>query len=55
MGGDYEERDQEDVIPGSNDKPSPVSQPGYPGAPDNLTHIPAQGGEVAVVLEPQKP
>jgi hypothetical protein len=52
MGGECDDTEQdEDLIPGDNDKPSPKSQPGHPNAPDNLTRIPSQGGDVPIVPE----
>jgi hypothetical protein len=47
-----------DLIPGDNSLPEPASTvPTVPNpdAPDNLTHIPAEGGDVPIVLEPEKP
>lgn len=48
----------EDLIPGDNDKqgpPSDVPATPNPNAPDNLTRIPNQGGDIPIVSEPQKP
>lgn len=60
MGGEGDEDygQDEDIIPGDNDKeeaPSDVPNPVIKDAPANLNHIPAQGGDIPIVAEPQKP
>lgn len=47
-----------DLIPGDNSLPlcpSDVPIPMIKDAPENLNHIPAQGGEIPIVVEPLKP
>ncbi len=62
IGGDddaFPEPEQEDVIPGDNDKLGPPQKPTptgiiNPDAPDNLTRIPADpNGNVPIVAEPK--
>lgn len=53
-GGDESDCEDEDIIPGDNDSEVPATPPSQPGTAENLTKIPAQGGDVPIVLEPQK-
>ena len=49
---------QSNLIPGDNSlplAPSDIPIPTLTDVPDNLAHIPAQGGEIPIVLEPSKP
>jgi hypothetical protein len=43
-----------DLIPGDNSLPLPPSTLTNP-APDNLSRIPAQGGQIPIEVEPPKP
>lgn len=60
-GGDEDENyddNEADLIPGDNSLPLPPSNIPIPpilNAPDNLNHIPAQGGDIPIVAEPPKP